>query len=189
MKLVFGLGNPGHEYENTRHNLGWLAVSRLAQKHTWSFRKDGSFKANLADGRIGDEKVLLIQPLTFMNLSGECVQALVQFYKTPLEDVLVIQDELDLPFGQLAFKVNGGDAGHNGIASIQNSLGSRSVQRLRLGVGRPTTQQPAEDYVLQPFPKEDADRLQPFLDRAVLASEEWITHGLAKAMNVWNGVE
>ncbi len=161
----------------------------MAQKHGWSFRKDGSFKANLADGMIDGQKVLLIQPLTFMNLSGECVQSLVQFYKTPLEDVLVVQDELDLPFGQLAFKINSGDAGHNGIASIQHLLGTRSVQRLRLGIGRPTTPQPTEDYVLHPFSKEDADRLHPFLDRAAQATEEWITHGLAKAMNVWNGVE
>lgn len=189
MKVVFGLGNPGTPYLKTRHNLGWRAVETLAEKHGWAFHNEKTFHASIAEGRFGQEKILLVHPLTFMNLSGECVRSVVQYYKTSLQDVLIVQDELDLPFGQLAFKASGGDAGHNGIASIHQQLATREVARLRLGIGRPTTEQPVEDYVLQPFPPEEASLVAAILPRAADAITTWAEQGLAKAMNVWNGVE
>src|SRR5947208_4293391 len=136
MKLVVGLGNPGPEYERTRHNAGYRVVDKLASKLGWKWSERRS-RAILASGTIGLEKVVLAKPLTFMNLSGEAVGELVRWYKIEPEDILVVYDEMDLPLGILRLRANGSAAGHNGVKSIITHLHSDKFPRLRIGVGHP----------------------------------------------------
>lgn len=184
MKLIVGLGNPGKKYEHTRHNAGFLAIQQLqqhaCQEAIWSL--DDRSHALIAQSHINGEKVLLAKPQTFMNLSGESVQALVSYYKIPLEHVLIIHDELDLAPGTLAFLAKGGHAGHNGISSIQEKLGTQAIQRLRIGIGRPTPPQATEDWVLGSMDKASNDTCHT----AAHAAHDWITEGIEKAMNTWN---
>lgn len=181
MKLIVGLGNPGKEYAGTRHNIGFMALDLLSN----DFKLDPKLKSELADIRIAGEKVLLAKPTTFMNLSGDAVQAIKSFYKIENADILVVQDEMDLPLGTLKFYV-GGPAGHNGVISVQERLGGE-VARLRLGIGR--TDAESKDYVLGTFGKDEAVVLKLTLSKSKEAILAWAEQGLTKAMNVWNGVE
>ncbi len=184
MKLIVGLGNPGTEYEGTRHNAGFLAVDRLkndiAPGESWSLDKRSN--ALVASGMIEGLKVMLAKPQTYMNLSGEAVQALASYYKIPLEDVLIVHDELDLPPGGLAFLAKGGHAGHNGIASIQEKLASQAVQRLRIGIGRPDGPMKTEDWVLGKMEQATHDAAK----FAAEAAYDWAVEGIDQAMNEWN---
>lgn len=186
MKLIIGLGNYGITYAHTRHNIGWDAVTQWATSLQASFVEKSRFHAELAEGRLGEEKILLVRPLTYMNRSGEAVQALVQFYKIDLQDVLIIQDEMDYPVGQLAFCIDAGPAGHNGIISIQESLGTKAIPRLRLGIGRPSGAIAKEDYVLQPFSLEEKELILKMLTQAGEAMQDWCEEGIERAMNEWN---
>ena len=182
MKLIVGLGNPGKEYGHTRHNAGWDAVGIAAADMEATFTTKKEWRADVAETRVEDGKVLLVRPLTFMNLSGEAVSAIQQFFKIPLENILIVQDEMDFPPGRVAFSVGGGDAGHNGIASIRESLGSDAFVRLRIGIGRPVSPIKPEDYVLQ---RPTTDQ-KPAIEEAAQALQGWITEGTKKAMNLWN---
>lgn len=185
MKLVVGLGNPGTEYENTRHNAGFLALDQFAKQKELIFKKDLKRKSEIVKTRIGDTEVILAKPTTYMNLSGDAVQALLSFYKVATNDLLIVQDEMDLEPGSLAFKAKGGDAGNNGIASIQERLATKEVSRLRVGIGRPTAHIPTEDWVLGKMTSETKKTCKKAGD----AIEQWVTEGMANAMNVWNRKE
>lgn len=190
MKLIIGLGNPGKKYEETRHNIGWQALDELARRHdAAAFHDQSAFKSSTTEIKADGQKLLLAKPLTFMNESGEAVRLLQQFYKIPLEDMLIVQDEMDFAPGIFAFLAKGGPAGHNGIISIQEKLGSDAIARLRLGIGRPTPPMTKEAYVLgRPVDNEEAI-FQKMRERSEKAIFDWATLGLDKAMNTWNGVK
>ena len=189
MKILCGLGNPGREYEQNRHNIGFMVLEALASKWKLSFTSR-KFDAELAQGSFAGEKLLLLKPQTFMNLSGTALGGAARFYKVPPEDVLVIHDELDLPFPRLALKAGGGTGGHNGLNSIRESWGEETYGRLRFGIGKPTGPNPKEQvvgHVLGDFSKEERGLLPELITRACDISESWVREGLARAMNRWNG--
>ncbi|MDO8583567.1 MAG: aminoacyl-tRNA hydrolase [bacterium] len=180
MKLIVGLGNPGKEYKETRHNAGWEAVRLAAEKAGATFAQKTDFKGEIAEARQDGDKILFLHPFTFMNLSGESVSAVMRFYKIDLADLLIVHDEMDYPEQALAFSFNAGPGGHNGVISIQEHLGSNAFARLRLGIGRPTGPMDPADYVLQ-----KCDGSTNF-NSAVDAINDWVKLGTDKAMNIWN---
>jgi PTH1 family peptidyl-tRNA hydrolase len=191
--LIVGLGNPGREYRETRHNIGFMLLDRLAVKLNARFTHLQS-RALVAScvyssGRAGIEesKVILAKPQTFMNLSGQSVLGLIHFYKLPLTNLLVVHDELDLPPGTIRIRPDGGTSGQKGMTSILERLGTDDFARLRLGVGRPPGQMEAPDYVLQKFSNADLMIITETLDRATEAVLSFITEGLDAAMNKYNG--
>ncbi len=182
MKLIVGLGNPGHGYERTRHNAGFLAVNALADAEGASWKTDRKRHAEIASFRHGKEKILLAKPLTFMNLSGDAVSAISSFYGIGLEDILIVHDDLDIEAGRMKFMAQGSPAGHNGIKDIQQKLGSKTIARLRIGIGKPDKPIATENWVLSHLsPKE----LPKPLDM-VTGMRDWIEGGVAKASNAWN---
>lgn len=185
MKLVIGLGNIGNEYKNTRHNAGFLAVDAVAASMNASWKNDNALHAELCKGTINGTSVILAKPTTFMNRSGDAAQAIASYYKIGIGDILIVQDEMDIAPGALAFKFGGGAAGHNGITSIQERLATNDFARLRIGIGRPEGQTPKEQWVLG---KIDPATMET-TSRAAQAIEDWFTNGLAKAMNTWNQKE
>ncbi len=183
MKLVVGLGNPGKRYSETRHNLGFKVVNELARRHRVE-REESRFDAVIGHCRIGPEKVFLMKPLTYMNLSGKSVQPMLRFYKMPLEDLLVIYDDMDLPVAELRIRATGGSGGHKGIASISQLLGTQDFARLRIGIGRPP--HGAVDWVLSAPLGEERLELDSAVSRAADAVESWVKEGLIKTMNQFN---
>lgn len=183
--LIVGLGNPGQQYARTRHNMGWMVVERLAEQHRLSFDRL-QFKARVASGIARDRRVVLAKPLTYMNLSGEAVSPLMRFYKIPLERLLVVYDEIDIPFNTLRLRAEGGAGGHRGMRSIIQTLGSQNFARLRVGVGRPPDGWEAADHVLAPWTKEEAAQAPALVERAALAVETWLMEGILSAMNRFN---
>jgi len=182
--LVVGLGNPGREYERTRHNAGWLVLDELARRHGGSWRS--KFSGSLAEVRLGDAKLALLKPETYMNESGRSVGAAARFFKVPPEQVLVAHDDVDLESGRLQARSGGGLAGHNGLRSLGQHLGSQDFLRLRIGVGRPGRGDPRSvaDWVLSPFaPEEDADAL---VSRSADAVETIVSEGLEAAQQRFN---
>ncbi len=186
MKLVIGLGNPGSEYERTRHNVGYRVVDKLASKLGWKWTERRN-RAILAKGTIDHEKVVLAKPITFMNLSGQAVAELVRWYKIPPEDVLVIYDELDLPVGKIRLRARGSAAGHNGLDDIIRHLHTNAFPRLRVGIGRPgNSHMKGRDYVLGTPRIDERILLETGEDRAVDAVQLVITQGIVTAMNLVN---
>jgi PTH1 family peptidyl-tRNA hydrolase len=182
--LVAGLGNPGREYERTRHNAGWMVVDELARRHGGSWRS--KFSGSLADVRLGDLRLALLKPETYMNDSGRSVGAAVRFFKVEPEQVLVVHDDVDLEAGRLQARAGGGLAGHNGLRSLAQHLGTQDFLRLRIGVGRPGRgdARPVSDWVLSPFaPDEDAEAL---IARGADAVETIATDGLEAAQQRYN---
>jgi peptidyl-tRNA hydrolase, PTH1 family len=174
--LVAGLGNPGREYEQTRHNVGWLVADELARRHGGSFRS--KFSGRVAEVRLGDRRLALLKPETYMNESGRSVGAAARFYKVPPEQTLLVHDDVDLEGGRLQARLGGGLAGHNGLRSIAQHLGTNDFLRLRIGVGRPERgdRRPVADYVLSPFdPTFDVDAL---VGRSADAVEQLAAEGL-----------
>ncbi len=185
MKLISGLGNPGAEHAGDRHNAGFLVLERLAAR--LSIPLDAAkFDGRLGVGRLGAERLLLLKPDTYMNLSGQSVAAAARFYKLQPADLLVVHDELDLPFGRLQLKSGGGTAGHNGLRSIVASLGEDGFARLRVGVGKPEGKERTVGHVLGGFSKEERAALPEVLDRAAEAALGWATLPLAEAMTRFN---
>jgi len=184
--LIVGLGNPGREYRETRHNIGFMLADRLAVKLNARFTRLQS-KALMASANYQERKIILAKPQTFMNLSGQSVQGLIRFYKLPLTHILIAHDDLDLPPGTIRFRPDGGSAGQKGMNSILERLGTDEFPRLRLGVGRPPGQMQAPDYVLQDFTKNEMTLISDTLDRAVEAVFIFIIEGLNSAMNKYNG--
>lgn len=185
--LVVGLGNPGREYRNTRHNMGFLALDHLAAHWAITALKVQG-KAIISSAQYAGNKVILAKPQTYMNLSGQAVSALMNFYKVPLEHLLVIHDDVDIPFGTIRIRPGGGFGGQKGVGSIIEKLGTQEFARMRLGVGRPPGQMDTANYVLQSFSKEDEEFLQSVFAKSDEAVETFIAEGLNTAMNRFNGV-
>jgi PTH1 family peptidyl-tRNA hydrolase len=182
--LVVGLGNPGREHESDRHNAGWMVVDELARRHDGSYRS--KFSGKLAEIRLGDLKLALLKPETYMNLSGNSLGAAARFFKLPTEQIVVVHDDVDLDPGRIQLRLGGGLAGHNGLRSIRQALGSAEFLRARLGVGRPGRgdRRPVADYVLTPFePDEDAEA---WVARAADAVEALAHDGLDAAQRRFN---
>jgi len=186
--LIVGLGNPGAQYSRTRHNAGFLLVERLAERWGMGWSDEKKFQARVAAGRRGAERVWLCQPQTFMNLSGEAVAAMVQFYQVPLARVLVAVDDADLPLGGLRLRPHGSSGGHHGLESIELHLGSQAVARLRIGIGRLDGMREISNHVLGKFDASESVLLEKVLTRAAEQAECWLDAGIEKAMNQYNGV-
>jgi PTH1 family peptidyl-tRNA hydrolase len=184
--LIVGLGNPGREYRQNRHNAGFILLDRLAARHKLPAFTRRQGQALISTGPIGEAAVILAKPQTYMNLSGQAVGALLRFYQLPLERLLVCVDDIDLPLGTLRLRPEGGSAGHNGMRSLIEQLGTERFPRLRLGVGRPPGSKAAAGYVLRDFRGEDAEVFDVVLDRAAEAVECWLRDGLVTAMNRFN---
>jgi peptidyl-tRNA hydrolase, PTH1 family len=185
--LIVGLGNPGREYRETRHNIGFMVLDRLAVTLHSRFTRLQS-RALVASASYQERKIFLAKPQTFMNLSGQSVQGLIHFYKLPLENLLIAHDDLDLPVGTIRIRPDGGSAGQKGMTSTIERLGTDEFPRLRMGIGRPPGQMQPPDYVLQDFSKADLKIISETLDRAAEAALMWVTDGLDAAMNKYNGV-
>ena len=184
--LIVGLGNPGLAYRHNRHNVGFMVADALAEKLEIPLKRV-KFKAQIGNGKLEGIPIIIAKPLTFMNKSGEAVAPLVRYFKVPLERLLVIHDDMDLPLGTLRMRPSGGSAGHNGMLSIFDKLGTNAIPRLRVGIGRPPGRMDPADYVLQDFPKSDEELLKMVIAKACEAALAFITTGLEKAMNTYNG--
>ena len=188
MKLIVGLGNPGREYERNRHNIGFMVVEALLPRARAELNQE-KFAAKVGQGTLAGERVLFVEPQTFMNLSGRSVAEAARFYKVAVEDVLVIHDELDLPFGRLQLKAGGGSGGHNGLKSTVSSLGDEGFIRLRFGIGKPegpNARERVSGYVLSGFDDGERRQLEELIGRSVDMVETWIREGLSVAMNRFN---
>ena len=184
--LLVGLGNPGREYKDNRHNLGFMVVDRLVVRLNARGMRVQS-KAIVINTTADGSRVILAKPQTFMNVSGASVQGLLHFYKIPLENLLVMYDELDLPFGTLRIRPGGGPGGHNGLTSVIERLGTEDFPRLRVGIGRPPGRMDPAAFVLQDFSRGDQILLSEVLDRASEAALAFVSQGLNGAMNKFNG--
>ena len=184
--LIVGLGNPGREYKETRHNVGFMFIDHLAEKIGARGMKVQS-KAIVTSGLHEERKLILAKPQTFMNLSGQSVQGLLHFYKIPYTHLLVAHDDLDIPYGAIRIRPTGGPGGQRGMANTVELLGTKVFPRLRLGIGRPPGRMDAKDYVLQDFSKEEQKFMPEFLTRASDAALEFVMQGLNSAMNKYNG--
>jgi PTH1 family peptidyl-tRNA hydrolase len=183
--LVVGLGNPGRQYRNNRHNIGFMLVDRLAERLGVTFSRMES-KALVTKGEYEGCRIILAKPQTFMNLSGQAVSGLVHFYKIPVENLLVSYDDVDLPLETLRLRSGGGSAGQKGMQSIIKRLGTQEFSRLRIGIGRPPGRMDAAAYVLQDFSRAESEILTHILDRAVEAVMVFVTQGIETAMNQFN---
>lgn len=183
--LVVGLGNPGREYRDTRHNAGFMVIDRLSSQLNISLSRVQS-KAIIGTGFDGANKILLAKPQTFMNLSGQAISSLVRFYKIPMERLLVIHDDLDIPVGTLRMRPGGGAGGQKGLKSTIEQLGTDAFPRLRVGIGRPPGQMRAADYVLEEFIGADRQTMDTVLDQACEAVRLFVREGLQTAMNHYN---
>lgn len=185
MKCIVGLGNPGRKYKNTRHNIGFMVIDELL--HRLKEKSDKTkFNCEYALTHVAGEKVLLVKPMTFMNLSGEGLRPLLDYYGVDPEDTLVAYDDLDLPTGKIRLRLKGGHGGHNGIRSLIDHLGTREFKRLRIGIGRPIDRTPVVNYVLQPFAKTERESIALAIKLAADASEMWFSKSFADVMNEFN---
>ncbi|MBQ5810267.1 MAG: aminoacyl-tRNA hydrolase [Clostridia bacterium] len=185
--MIVGLGNPGREYEATRHNMGWLVLDILAKRHSADIKKLKA-KSLIGECRIGGRKVLLVKPQTFMNLSGQAVAELMNFYKIPAENVLIIFDDVSLDAGRLRIRRNGSDGGHNGMKNIIYLSGTDTFPRIKVGVGKkPHPEYDMKDWVLSTPKGEDAEKIKSALEKAADAAEDIAANGdIDRAMNLYN---
>lgn len=186
MKLVVGLGNPGPRYSATRHNVGFRAIDALVERHGAGVAPKATFESESYEVRIEQQKVLLLKPQTFMNLSGRSVRAAVNFYKLPLEDLMVVCDDLNLPTAKLRLRGKGSAGGQNGLDHIIQLLGNQNFPRLRIGIGRPPEHWDPKDYVLGKFTRNEEEEASLAIARAADAVELWMKEGLTAAMNQFN---
>jgi len=187
VKLIVGLGNPGSEYADTRHNVGFKAADEFAKRHQVKLRESAKWRARTAKITQGSDDVLVAEPTTFMNLSGWAVRELAAFYKIESADMLVMVDDADLPLGKLRIRMSGSAGGHNGLKSIIQELGTTQFPRLRIGVGR----QPGalKNHVLGRFTMEERDQIEQAVRKAADAAEMFVAEGVLKAMNTFNAPE
>ena len=184
--VLVGLGNPGREYRQTRHNVGFMVIDELCKEMNVRLSRMQA-KALVGSGVLNARKIILAKPQTFMNLSGQSVASLVKFYKIPHSQLLVILDDLDLPVGTLRIRPGGGSAGNKGLISIIQQLGTEEFPRMRLGIGRPPGQKNGADYVLQDFQNGEMDFVKEVLAKASRAAQVFIASGIDQAMNQFNG--
>ncbi len=185
MKIVVGLGNPGKQYEHTRHNVGWMVLDRLAERGGWTGHARARDAAASVHGRYSGLDLMLVKPTTFMNLSGVAVRKVLARQRAPLDDLLVVFDDFDLPLGRLRIREHGSAGTHNGLRSIVSELGTQKIARLRVGIGQPS--QDAIDHVLSHFDAHERPILDEALDAAADAVEDWARDGAVRAANKWNG--
>lgn len=186
MKILIGLGNPGQQYETTRHNVGWMALDRLAERFSAKWRTDRRFRSSTTEVILPGvaERLLLVKPLTYMNLSGEAARAVLDFYKVPLSDVIVITDDMALPLGFVRVRPRGSDGGHNGLKSLVQHLGGQEFTRIRIGVGAPAGD--AIGHVLGTFQREEWPAVHEAVDQALEALDVVLREGVLEAMNRYN---
>jgi PTH1 family peptidyl-tRNA hydrolase len=188
-RLIVGLGNPGAEYTVTRHNAGFLLVDQLARRWRgrWLFEK--RFNARIVRSEMDGKKLILAQPQTYMNLSGEAVASIMAYYRVLIDAVLIVMDDADLPLGQIRLRPAGSSGGHHGLESIEQHLGTQNYARLRLGIGRqPSVERQIKDYVLSRFTVEETSLFEEVLKRAEDQVECWVLNGIEKAMTEFNGL-
>ena len=185
MKLIAGLGNVGSKYTFTRHNAGFMLADSIALNENLTFRENSRLKCFMTNLRNGVDDYLIIKPTTFMNLSGEAVRAVIDYYKIPIEDILIVYDDLSLDLGKIRFRPNGSDGGHNGIKSIIQHLGTQEFARLKIGIG-PQPNLPSEVFVLQNFSQEELETLKETLTRAKSGIACYFKEGIAEAQNKYN---
>lgn len=183
--VIVGLGNPGARYENTRHNIGWMAIDALARRHGIALNRV-EHRAQTGSGTIAGMRVLLAKPMTFMNLSGDSVVPLLGFYKVTPDRLMVLHDDLDIPFGTLRIRKTGSSGGQRGLRHIIERLGTQDIPRMRMGIGRPPGRVDPSDYVLMPFRGDDAIAAQELIERTADAVELWLRTGIDAAMNRYN---
>jgi peptidyl-tRNA hydrolase, PTH1 family len=187
--LIAGLGNPGIEYAQTRHNAGFMAVERFAARRQAVWGMEPRFQARLARAEFEGRKLFLCEPLTYMNRSGLAVRAVAAYYQVPVNQVLIVVDDADMPLGQVRLRARGSTGGHHGLESVEQHLGTRDYARLRIGIGRRADgQREITDYVLGRFDASDRPWLEAILERVSLQIECWLAAGVKKAMSEWNGV-
>ncbi|NPA93878.1 MAG: aminoacyl-tRNA hydrolase [Thermodesulfobacteria bacterium] len=188
--LIVGLGNPGRKYQDTRHNVGFWVIDRAALEAGLAFSEEKSApKYLLAQGHFWDAKIFLLKPMEFMNRSGGPVQRVASYYDIAPQSLLVVHDDLDVPFGKMKFVRSGGHGGHNGIRSIIDALGTKQFPRLKIGIGRPPGGMPADRFVLGRFSKDELEVIDKVVDFAVRGIEEFVKNGIDSAMNKFNGLE
>lgn len=185
MKVIVGLGNPGKQYENTRHNIGFLVIDELAKRFNISLDKS-KFNGLYGMGHISGEKVILLKPMTYMNLSGESVRPLLDYYNVSEDEIVVVYDDLDLPAGKIRLRMKGSAGGHNGIKSIIQHLNTQSFNRIRIGIDRPKNGMPITNYVLGAFTSEEIEDIQHSVKRAADACEKWLSKPFLEVMNEFN---
>ncbi|MEZ6093296.1 MAG: aminoacyl-tRNA hydrolase [Pirellulaceae bacterium] len=185
MKAIVGLGNPGKKYEGTRHNIGFECIRRLADRWGVS-RFQSKFNAEFADANVNGQRVLLVFPLTYMNLSGDAVKPLMDFFRLPLSELLVICDDLALPPGKIRLRAKGSSGGQKGLKNICERLKSEEISRLRIGIGETPENWQTPDYVLSKFSPIERETIDNALDRSVQAVESWMTTGIVATMNRFN---
>lgn len=188
LHLIVGLGNPGAEYAKTRHNAGFLLVARLAARWRASWALEKKFNARVARVEQNESRVLLCEPQTFMNSSGEAVGQLMTFYRVPLKQLLVVVDDADLPLGEIRLRPGGSSGGHHGLESIEQHLGTRGFARLRIGIGRKAGAREITDYVLGRFGSTESELAEKVLTAAAEQAEVWLKAGIQKAMSQFNGL-
>jgi len=186
MKVVIGLGNPGKEYQGTRHNIGFAVLDELAARYGNDLPRL-AHEAAIREIHINAEKTLLVAPQTFMNLSGRSVSSLVRFYKLAVNQLIIICDDLNLPVGKIRFRANGSSGGQKGLKDIINHLGTESVSRLRVGIGQPNGKMDISRYVLQKFGSDDRETIEQAIQRASDGIEGWISEGIEPVMTRFNG--
>lgn len=185
-RLIVGLGNPGRDYEYTRHNLGYLVVQKIAKESRLKFSKSNFTEGLVAEGTIDERDVYLFMPTTFVNNSGLAVKAFITKKKVSVADLLIICDDINLDFGQLRIRANGTDGGHNGLKSISGHLHTKEFTRLRLGVGSPEGKEGMVDFVLSEFSSQEKKELESIISRAADCCRMWLTDGIAKTMSHFN---
>jgi PTH1 family peptidyl-tRNA hydrolase len=183
MKVIVGLGNPGRKYSGTRHNIGFRALEEVARRHNVE-KEESRFDSIIGHIRIDGEKVLLVKPLTYMNLSGKAVQPLMRWFKLDLAELIVVYDDMDLAPGTVRLRAQGGSGGHKGMTSIIACLGSKDFARIRIGIGRPENE--AVDWVLGKFSTDEQELMNQALDRTGDVLECWVRQGIDRAMNEYN---
>ena len=179
IKLVVGLGNPGREYERTRHNVGWWVIDELSERFGFSLNRE-KFKGLYGETRVNDRKVIFLKPLTYMNRSGESVSQFVRFFKLKPSEVLLIYDDLDLPLGKVRFRDKGSSAGHRGVQSVIEAIGTQEIPRIKIGIGRPATKEEVVDYVLSPFSEEELPQIEEAVKRAADCVETLLREGISQ---------
>ena len=185
MKLIIGLGNPGERYEKTRHNVGFLTIDKLATQHNILLNKT-KFKGLYGLGTITSEKVILLKPFTYMNLSGECIRPLMDYYQIKMEDMIVVYDDLDMPVGKIRLRTKGSAGGHNGLKSMIHHLGTQNFNRIRIGVDRPKHGEQIIDYVLGQLTKDEVVVIEEAINKSALACEKWLSTPFIEVMNEFN---
>ncbi|HBF37765.1 MAG TPA: aminoacyl-tRNA hydrolase [Firmicutes bacterium] len=188
MFCIAGLGNPGPQYQETRHNAGFLVINHLAQQIGVKLNKS-DFKSLYVKALIGEKDTMLLEPQTFMNLSGQAVSSAASYFKIPLEQLLIVYDDMDLPLGKIRFRLSGSPGGHKGLTSIIQMMGTEKIPRLRVGIGRPENSQTVVDYVLNSFNGAERKIFMDSIERAAIASTYFVTDGPDYVMNHFNRSE